>query len=204
MPKRPPRSVTPRWTLPRSALAALLPVMLAHAQPALADCATSPTTGDDTIVCSDSNTTPVEGGAGNDRITNNGTVTATQTITTASPPPLPDFQEFGSGTVDYEATAGITAISGGAGNDVIDNAGTSTATVSATLQTITAPVTLAGGDVVSATNTVAATATGIAGDAGADTITSHGQVEAEATAELLNVNVEHNFADTSRVSVSTT
>src|SRR3954468_8158533 len=112
MPKRRPRPVPPRWTLPRSALCVLLPVMLAHAQPAHADCVTSPTADGNAIVCSDPTTTPVDGGAGNDRITNNGTVTATQTATQASPPPLPDFQEFGSGNVDYETAADITAISG--------------------------------------------------------------------------------------------
>lgn len=177
--------------------------MLAHAQPAHADCVPAATTGGDTIVCSDTTTAPVDGGQGDDRLTNNGTITATQTTTSTSPPPLPDFQEFGSGNLDYETSADITAISGGAGNDIIDNAGTSTANASATLQTITAPVTLAGGNVVTATNTVAATATAIAGNAGVDTITNHGVVQADATARLLNVNVEHNFADTSRGSVST-
>jgi len=180
----------------------VLPIMLAHAQSAQA-CSPAPTAGSDTIVCAGPATAPVEGGEGNDNITNSGSVTVSQTVTQSVPPPLPDFSEFGSGTVDYRVAAARIAVSGGGGKDTILNSGTATATADATLQTITAPVTLAGGDVVSATNVVKAAATGIAGDGGADSITNSGQVQASATAELLNVNVEHNFADTTRGNVRT-
>lgn len=207
MAKQPPQTSTqtlnPRRPMPRTALSALLPLMLAQVQPAQADCSPPPSAGADTIACSGSTTTPVEGGAGNDSIANSGTVSVAATESQSSPPSLPDFSEFGSDDADYELRADSTAISGGAGDDTLDNSGTSTANSSAALQSISAPVTLAGGDVVSATNTIDATATGIAGDAGAGGITSTGQVHADATAELLSVNVEHNFADTTRGSVTT-
>ncbi len=83
------------------------------------------------------------------------------------------------------------------------NTGTVASNAAATLDSIAAPITVAGGLKVSATNTIFASATGIDGDAGAGSIRNSGAVQANASAELLRVNVEHNLVDNTRGALDT-
>ncbi|MEJ0100584.1 MAG: hypothetical protein WDO12_12990 [Pseudomonadota bacterium] len=204
MKKRDSRSPASKRGLPRSAPYALIPIAIAHMQAAQAGCAPTPTTGNDTIVCTGTTATPVDAGDGNDTVTNQGALTADYSAAQLSPPSLPDLTSSTLVNLDYAVNADRTAISGGTGDDTITNTGTVESTTAASLFAISAPVTLGGGKTLSATNTVEASATGIAGNAGAGGITNTGQVDTSASAGLLIANVERNFADATRGNISTT
>lgn len=188
----------------RRILCVLAPVMYVQGQPAHAACAPDATPGNDTIVCTATTDEAVDAGEGNDTVTSQGTLQASDVASDSARPQPPSFDEFESGTADYLIDSASTAIDGGAGNDTLDNTGFVSSSATTDLALLSLPLTLAGGQDVSATTTVAAVATGIAGGAGGDRITSSGRVDATADSVLASENVEFNGADTTHGDTTTT
>jgi len=137
----------------------------------------------------------IEGGAGDDTVHN----TETSAITLDSHAIAKDtavsvgvigFSGTNSGS---KATARATGIDGGDGNDLLDNRGAITGTVTAEGKARGISVTAAGASIGDASTTADAGATGIAGGAGDDSITNAGAItltpHAEATGQSVSVGV---------------
>jgi hypothetical protein len=200
--KRRPRVSAGRF--PRTALSALVPLAMAHMQPAVAGCTPEATSGNDTIVCAGTTGAPLDAGAGNDSVTNQGTLTGSDSVSDSVRPQPPDFSELESAEADFTIGSDSIAIRGGDGEDTISNSGRANSTATTSLASLSLPVTLTGGKDVSATNTVEAVATGIAGDTGTDGITNAGRIDASAATVLSGENVELNAADTTHGDTTTT
>ncbi|MDQ2654843.1 MAG: autotransporter domain-containing protein [Chloroflexota bacterium] len=188
----------------RRILCVLAPVVYVHGQPVHAACTPEPTASHDSIACQGVSSGPLDAGEGNDTVTNQGTLQASDENTDSVRPQPPGFDELGSGDADYSIGSESNALQGGTGNDTLGNTGLASSSALTQLDSLSLPLTLAGGLDVSATTAVMAGATGMAGGDGGDRLTSAGRVDATAQSVLASGNVEVNGADTTHGDATTT
>ncbi len=138
----------------------------------------------------------IEGGRGPDIVTNGGTVTSTaraEATGTGVSVSGVQLEVVTDGESRIDATAKAWGVKGGPGKDVIVNTGTVTATGTAKATSRDISVEILGMSSMNAATTAEATATGIDGGKGADSIENAGTVNANATstANALGVDVKY-------------
>ncbi|MFW6060252.1 MAG: autotransporter domain-containing protein [Phycisphaeraceae bacterium] len=141
----------------------------------------------DANVSTDGTATGVDGGKGDDAITNNSTIDADAMADGAALALNVSMAgaTFADASTNPDATA--TGIIGGAGDDTLDNDGLidADATASASVAQVAFSWTGFTDSSVGDANTIAkATAVGMAGDAGDDTLRNHDRIDLDATARL--------------------
>lgn len=160
----------------------------------------------------------IAGGDGDDAIANDGTVIVTATTSVEGGEAHATGAVGGSsgssvvnrGTMNVTATANeagpaiARGIGGGNGRDVIENLGTIIVNATAQQESLTAVLTLLGGDAVTSTTLLEARAVGIDAGDGKDRVVNGGTVNVTATSTILSVGLEHNVVDTSHSDTTTT
>lgn len=127
--------------------------------------------------------TGISGGDGNDTITNTGTITLASAATADAGSVSIGLAGAVFGEAGTTASAATVGLDGGAGSDVIENSGAIVATSSASTDSSSTGVVLAGYGESSAECASIAAAIGISGGDGDDTIVNH----AEATITLTSL-----------------
>lgn len=223
-----------RTTFKKKQLSAVILLALVPGTPVFGACAPAGTTGDDTIVCSGTNTqgvdalagndsvevtggsvtstltnspdtnTAVQAGAGNDQVEIDGSVTATTNNSQSSTSYTFSSSTSNPPVSDTTVSATGVGIDGGAGDDTLTNRDGVTANTTSSLGSKTIQFTLTGADATQSNTTIDATATGLRGGAGADTLSNQSSLTATTNASLNSVNSESNAGDTSHSKATTT
>lgn len=107
-------------------------------------------------------------------------------------------------TGDSSQPVVAVGLEGGNGKDLVLNRGTVDVEAKATEAPFTKAITLWGGQSSTSDTTLSATATGISGGNGKDTVSNSGMVKSRATAAVDSVNLELNLVDRSHASARTT
>jgi hypothetical protein len=128
----------------------------------------------------------LDGGAGDDTLTNEGTVTGTLTADSKARSVSVAVNVAPAGGATGNASGGAevfgTGLAGGAGNDTVTNSGTVSLTGTATARGNNVSVGGTGVSDADATSTSTASLTGLAGGAGVDTVVNDGSIDATANA----------------------
>lgn len=147
----------------------------------------------------------IDSGAGNDTVTNLGTVSASASMTQANSPSPPSLSPgIHVTTADNLVSATALTIAGTSGNDTLENRNTLSASANTVATNVSMPLTVSGGDTVTSATTIEAIATGIGGGTGSATVINGGTLNSAASAQITNINVEHNLVDGSHGNASTT
>ncbi|HVN97547.1 MAG TPA: hypothetical protein VMT62_14050, partial [Syntrophorhabdaceae bacterium] len=147
----------------------------------------------DASVTGASTTVGMDGGEGDDKIYNWGSINLTSTATSKGVPVTVDL--LGAGFANASTTANTTAtgLAGGAGNDTLENHGSITLTATSDVDQTGVAVVLGGYSDSDGSNTSQATITGMDGGAGDDTMTNYTGATitgtATAQAEMISVPV---------------
>jgi uncharacterized protein YhjY with autotransporter beta-barrel domain len=123
--------------------------------------------------------TGIDGGKGNDSLTNNGTITAnaeSDAYTGSGTVSIVQYEATVPGEAQTESTALVKGIAAGAGDDTPVNTGTIIATAHASASTIDISVEVLGDVKYNASTASSATAVGIEGGAGNDGISNTGTI----------------------------
>lgn len=147
----------------------------------------------------------IDGGEGNDEVVNRGSVAVGVSRSQAQSPVVP-MPGLGGNVVDTDNLVSGTAIgiTGGTGDDRLDNRANLVAQTATTASVVSVPLTLFGGDTVIATTTVESTAIGMQGGEGVDVLSNSVLVSSAASTTISSINVEHNIVDLSHGNANTT
>lgn len=174
-------------------------------------------TSDSTTRALETRAVGLDGGVGSDVVVNTGTLTATAESTREKSPLQSATRDSGGasdagtgggdsvapaivGTVTSAAAYGLV---GGSGDDVLENAGTSSATANATSALFEVKGSWFANDSTVATNAVDAAAIGLAAGDGNDRVTNSGISTSSATAEVLDAVLDVNLVAKSHATVNT-
>jgi hypothetical protein len=136
----------------------------------------------------------MDGGGGNDLITNLQTATAISTAETRSTSVSVTVAGAAGAFSNSSAQAHSLAIDGGAGDDTINNSATLTANADADASGVSVSVGLLGAAAASGSSTASANAIGIDGGAGNDVVGNTGDLDVDATADAASASVSVTLA----------